>query len=58
MEQLLLTVNLKRLKVQDDEVVDVGLIMVVPSGSSTHVDNLITIGEERCDCIWFHSKRC
>jgi hypothetical protein len=33
-------------KFQDAETVDVGLIIAGPSGSSTHVDNLITIAEE------------
>ena len=41
-------------KFEDSEEVDVNLIMVLdPSGSTTHVDNLITIVEERKDAIVF-----
>ena len=40
-------------KFQDSETVDVGLIMAGPSGSATHVDNLITIAEERKDAVVF-----
>ena len=36
-------------KFQDADTVDVGLIIAGPSGSSTHVDNLITIAEDRKD---------
>ena len=44
-------------KFQDSETVDVGLIMAGPSGSTTHVDNLITIAEERKDAIVFASPQ-
>ena len=44
-------------KFQDSETVDVGLIMAGPSGSTTHVDNLITIAEERKDAICFASPQ-
>ena len=44
-------------KFQDSETVDVGLIMAGPSGSATHVDNLITIAEERKDAIVFASPQ-
>ena len=41
----------------DADTVDVGLIMAGPSGSSTHVDNLITIAENRKDCVVFASPQ-
>ena len=44
-------------KFEDGETVDVGLIMAGPSGSSTHVDNLITIAEERKDAVVFASPQ-
>ena len=44
-------------KFEDSETVDVGLIMAGPSGSTTHVDNLITIAEERKDAICFASPQ-
>jgi len=44
-------------KFQDAETVDVGLIMAGPSGSSTHIDNLITIAEERKDAVVFASPQ-
>ena len=44
-------------KFQDSETVDVGLIMCGPSGSTTHVDNIITIAEERKDPIAFASPQ-
>src|SRR6056300_978771 len=44
-------------KFQDAETVDVGLIIAGPSGSSTHVDNLITIAENRKDAIVFASPQ-
>ena len=44
-------------KFQDAETVDVGLIMAGPSGSATHVDNLITIAEERKDAVVFASPQ-
>jgi phage tail sheath protein FI len=44
-------------KFEDSETVDVSLIMAGPSGSSTHVDNLITIAEERKDAIVFASPQ-
>jgi len=44
-------------KFQDGETVDVGLIIAGPSGSTTHVDNLITIAEERKDAIVFASPQ-
>jgi phage tail sheath protein FI len=44
-------------KFQDAETVDVGLIIAGPSGSTTHVDNLITIAEERKDAIVFASPQ-
>ena len=44
-------------KFQDSETVDVGLIMAGPSGSTTHVDNIITIAEERKDAIAFASPQ-
>jgi len=44
-------------KFQDAETVDVGLIIAGPSGSTTHVDNLITIAEERKDAVVFASPQ-
>jgi phage tail sheath protein FI len=44
-------------KFSDAETVDVGLIITGPSGSATHVDNLITIAEERKDAIVFASPQ-
>jgi len=44
-------------KFQDAETVDVGLIIAGPSGSTTHIDNLITIAEERKDAIVFASPQ-
>ena len=44
-------------KFQDAETVDIGLIMAGPSGSAAHVDNLITIAEERKDAVVFASPQ-
>ena len=44
-------------KFADSETVDVGLIMCGPSGSTTHVDNIITIAENRKDAIAFASPQ-
>ena len=44
-------------KFGDAETVDVGLIMAGPSGSTTHVDNLITIAETRKDAVVFASPQ-
>ena len=44
-------------KFSDAETVDVGLIIAGPSGSTTHVDNLITIAESRKDAIVFASPQ-
>jgi len=44
-------------KFQDAETVDIGLIIAGPSGSATHVDNLITIAEDRKDCVVFASPQ-
>ena len=44
-------------KFQDSETVDVGLIMCGTSTSATHVDNIITIAEERKDAIAFASPQ-
>ena len=44
-------------KFQDAETVDVGLIMAGPSGSATHIDNLITIAENRKDAVVFASPQ-
>jgi phage tail sheath protein FI len=44
-------------KFQDADTVDVGLIIAGPSGSVTHVDNLITIAENRKDAIVFASPQ-
>jgi hypothetical protein len=41
-------------KFQDSETTDVGLI-IAGSGDSTHIDNLITIAENRKDCVVFAS---
>ena len=41
----------------DADTVDVGLIIAGPSGSATHVDNLITIAENRKDCVVFASPQ-
>src|SRR6056300_320071 len=37
----------------DADTVDVGLIIAGPSGSSSHIENLITIAENRKDCVVF-----
>ena len=42
---------------QDSDTVDVGLIIAGPSGSTTHIDNLITIAEDRKDAIVFASPQ-
>jgi phage tail sheath protein FI len=44
-------------KFQDAETVDVGLIMAGPAGSATHIDNLITIAENRKDAVVFASPQ-
>jgi len=44
-------------KFADAETVDVGLIITGPSGTATHVDNLITIAENRKDAIVFASPQ-
>ena len=44
-------------KFQDAETVDVGLIIAGPSGSTAHIDNLITIAENRKDCVVFASPQ-
>ena len=41
-------------KFQDAETTDVGLL-IAGSGDSTHIDNLITIAENRKDCVVFAS---
>ena len=41
-------------KFQDAETTDVGLL-IAGAGSSTHIDNLITIAENRKDCVVFAS---
>ena len=41
-------------KYQDAETTDVGLL-IAGSGDSTHIDNLITIAENRKDCVVFAS---
>jgi hypothetical protein len=41
----------------DAETVDVSLIIAGPSGSSTHIDNLITIAENRKDAVVFASPQ-
>jgi len=44
-------------KFADSETVDVGLIIAGPSGSTAHVDNLITLAENRKDAIVFASPQ-
>ena len=44
-------------KFADADTVDVGLIIAGPSGSSTHVDNLITSAENRKDAVVFASPQ-
>jgi len=44
-------------KFADSETVDVGLIIAGPSGSTAHVDNLITLAEARKDAIVFASPQ-
>ena len=44
-------------KFQDADTTDVGLIIAGPSGSTTHIDNLITIAENRKDAIVFASPQ-
>ena len=44
-------------KFSDAETVDVGLIMAGPSGSTVHIDNLITIAENRKDAVVFASPQ-
>ena len=44
-------------KFNDAETVDVGLIIAGPSGSASHIDNLITIAENRKDCVVFASPQ-
>ena len=44
-------------KFDDAETVDIGLIIAGPSGSTTHVDNLITIAENRKDAVVFASPQ-
>tara|TARA_R110002096_G_scaffold145304_4_gene302840 strand:- start:125 stop:1120 length:996 start_codon:yes stop_codon:yes gene_type:complete len=44
-------------KYSDADTVDVGLIMAGPSGSATHIDNLITIAETRKDAVVFASPQ-
>jgi hypothetical protein len=44
-------------KFADSETVDVGLIIAGPSGSTSHVDNLITLAENRKDAIVFASPQ-
>ena len=44
-------------KFSDADTVDVGLIIAGPSGSTAHVDNLITIAENRKDCVVFASPQ-
>ena len=41
----------------DADTVDVGLIIAGPSGSSSHVESLITIAENRKDCVVFASPQ-
>ena len=41
----------------DADTVDVGLIIAGPSGSASHIDNLITIAENRKDCVVFASPQ-
>jgi phage tail sheath protein FI len=44
-------------KFNDADTVDVGLIIAGPSGSVSHIDNLITIAENRKDCVVFASPQ-
>ena len=44
-------------KFNDPETVDISLIIAGPSGSTTHIDNLITIAENRKDAIVFASPQ-
>ena len=44
-------------KFNDADTVDVGLIIAGPSGSASHIDNLITIAENRKDCVVFASPQ-
>ena len=44
-------------KFNDADTVDVGLIIAGPSGSTTHIDNLITIAENRKDAVVFASPQ-
>jgi len=44
-------------KFNDADTVDVGLIIAGPSGSTSHIDNLITIAENRKDCVVFASPQ-
>ena len=44
-------------KFNDPETVDISLIIAGPSGSATHVDNLITIAENRKDVVVFASPQ-
>ena len=44
-------------KFNDPETVDISLIIAGPSGSATHIDNLITIAENRKDAIVFASPQ-
>ena len=45
-------------KFLDAETVDVGLIIAGPAGSTTaHIDNIITIAENRKDCVAFVSPK-
>jgi len=44
-------------KFNDSETVDISLIIAGPSGSSTHIDNLITIAENRKDVVVFASPQ-
>ena len=44
-------------KFADADTVDVGLIIAGPSGSTSHIDNLITIAENRKDCVVFASPQ-
>ena len=44
-------------KFNDADTVDVGLLIAGPSGSSSHIDNLITIAENRKDTVVFSSPQ-
>ena len=44
-------------KFNDADTVDVGLIIAGPSGSSSHIDSLITIAENRKDVVVFASPQ-